>query len=106
MLTSIAAVPASTSRSPQLRVTIYSPNQSSPGPRILGPAARVGQPPPLGSHTTPRVSGATNRRPQRERTRREMPARATGRDEGRSQQHHGYRCRCDRAHSIEPRGLR
>jgi hypothetical protein len=30
------------------------------------------------------VSGATNRRPQRERTRREMPARATGRDEGRS----------------------
>jgi hypothetical protein len=28
MLTSIAAVPASTSRSPQLSVTIYSPNQT------------------------------------------------------------------------------
>ena len=29
MLTSIAAVPASTSCSPQLSVTIYSPNQST-----------------------------------------------------------------------------
>jgi hypothetical protein len=56
MLTSIAAVPASTSRSPQLRVIIYSPNQSSTEPRILGHAARAGQPPPLSRHTTPRVS--------------------------------------------------
>ena len=63
MLTSIAAVPASTSRSPQLSVTIYSPNQSSPEPRIPGQAARVGQPPPLSSHTTPRASEATSRRP-------------------------------------------
>ena len=63
MLTSIAAVPASTSRSPQLSVTKYSPNQSSPEPRITGQAARVGQPPPLSSHTTPRASEATSRRP-------------------------------------------
>jgi hypothetical protein len=35
MLTSIAAVPASTSRSPQLRVIIYSPNQSSPARRAV-----------------------------------------------------------------------
>jgi hypothetical protein len=63
MLTSIAAVPASTSRSPQLSVTIYSPNQSGPEPRIPGQAARVGQPPPLSSHTTPMASEATSRRP-------------------------------------------
>jgi hypothetical protein len=55
MLTSIA-VPASTSRPPQSRMIIYSPNQSSPEPRILGQAARVGQPPPLSSHT-PRRAG-------------------------------------------------
>jgi hypothetical protein len=63
MLTSMAAVPASTSRSPQLRVTIYSPNQSSPEPRIPGHAARAGQPPPLSRHTAPRASEATSRRP-------------------------------------------
>ena len=39
MLTGIAAVPASTSRSPHLSVTIYSPNQSSPEPGIPGQAS-------------------------------------------------------------------
>ena len=50
MLTGIAAVPASTSRSPQLSVTIYRPNQSNPEPGIPGQAARAGQPPSLSSH--------------------------------------------------------
>lgn len=44
MLTRIAAVPASMSRSPQLSVTIYSPNQSSPSrefrARLPGSAGR------------------------------------------------------------------
>lgn len=38
--------------------------------------------------------------PHRERTRREMPARATDRNEGRSPQHHGYRCRSDSARVV------
>jgi hypothetical protein len=63
MLTSIAAVPASTSRSPQFSVNMYSPNHSSPEPRIPGHAARAGQPPPLNSHITPRASEATSNRP-------------------------------------------
>ena len=63
MLTRIAAMPASMSRSPQLSVTIYSPNQSSPEQRIPGHAARDGQPPPLSRHITPRASEATSRRP-------------------------------------------
>jgi len=63
MLTGIAAVPAPTSHSPQLSVTIYRPNQSNPEPGIPGQAARAGQPPPLSSHTTPRASEATSRRP-------------------------------------------
>jgi hypothetical protein len=43
MLTSIAAVPASTSCSPQFSVIMYSPNHRSPEPRIPGQAARAGQ---------------------------------------------------------------
>ena len=52
------------------------PEPEQPEPRILGHAARVGQPSPLSSHTTPRVSGAANRRPQRERVR--QPRAASG----------------------------
>ena len=59
------------------------PEPEQPRAQNSGQVARVGQPSPLSSHTTTRLSGVANRRPQRERTRREMPARATDRDEGR-----------------------
>jgi hypothetical protein len=77
------------------------PRAENPGPRGPGWPAATAQPP----HHAQRERGH-KQAPQRERTGREMPARATDRHEGRSPPHHGYRCRCDRVHSIEPRGLR
>src|SRR5215831_10327598 len=64
MLTTIAAVPASTCRSPQLSVTMYTPNHSTPVPAMPGQAARGGQPSPRASQTAPRTSEPASSRPR------------------------------------------
>src|SRR5215831_4233080 len=64
MLTTIAAVPASTCRSPQLSVTMYPPNHSTPVPAMPGQAARGGQPSPRASQTAPRTREPASSRPR------------------------------------------
>src|SRR5215469_1937830 len=60
----IAAVPASTCRSPQFSATMYTPNQSTPAPAMPGQAARGGQPSPRASQTAPRTSEPASSRPR------------------------------------------
>src|SRR5262252_10098855 len=64
MLMIIAAVPASTCRSPQFSATMYTPNQSTPAPAMPGQAARGGQPSPRASQTAPRTSEPARSRPR------------------------------------------
>src|SRR5215472_13401890 len=64
MLTTIAAVPASTWRSPQLSATMYTPNHKTPVPAMPGQAARGGQPSPRASQTAPRTREPANSRPR------------------------------------------
>src|SRR5262245_25677747 len=60
----IAAVPASTCRSPQFSATMYTPNQSTPVPAMPGQAARGGQPSPRASQTAQRTSEPARSRPR------------------------------------------
>jgi hypothetical protein len=82
MLTTIAAVPASTCRSPQFSVTMQTPNQSTPCPRAgpgraRRPALAAGQ--PDGTED----QGAGQQAAQGQRTRVEVPPRVADRHEGR-----------------------
>lgn len=71
------------------------PRAENSGPGCPGrPAATAEQP-----HHAEGERG-NEQAPQRERTRREMPARATDRYEGRSPQHYGYRCGSDSARVV------
>src|SRR5215471_4141005 len=64
MLTTIAAVPASTWRSPQLSATMYTPNHKTPVPAMPGQAARGGQPPPRASQTAQSTREPASTRPR------------------------------------------
>ncbi len=64
MFTSMAAVPASTSCSPQFRATMYSPNHSTPEVMIPGQAPRRGSPSRRTSRITPSTRAPVASRPR------------------------------------------